>query len=159
MKKIRKIGLFSVLLVMLAFVVLATPLASCNKAETREDAEEKQIASFKKSIAKDTLNVYEIGGIILDVKKMGKEEYLPDEYITIIFTGVAMQRNVTFAKNDTVTVKYGDNQLMEGWKIALPFLKKNSSGVLLVTYNKGYGKERVGVVEPYSTLKFTFSVQ
>ena len=158
MEKIKKIVFFVVTLVVLAFV-LATPLTSCNKAETREDAEEKQIASFKKSIAKDTLNLYEIGGIILDVKKMGKEEYLPDEYITIIFTGVAMQRNVTFAKDDTVTVKYGDNQLIEGWKIALPFLKKNSSGVLLVTYDKGYGKERVGVVEPYSTLKFTFSVQ
>ena len=140
-------------------MLLSTPLCSCNKAETREDAEEKQIESFKKSIAKDTLNVYEIGGMILDVKKMGKEEYLPDDYITIIYTGVAMQRNVTFAKDDTVSVLYGDNQLIEGWKIALPFLKKNSSGVLLVTYDKGYGKERVGVVEPYSTLKFTFSVQ
>ena len=57
------------------------------------------------------------------------------------------------------TVIYGDNNLMDGWKMALPFIKKNSSGILLVTYDKGYGKERVGVVEPYSTLKFTFTAQ
>lgn len=143
----------------LALIFAQVTLPSCNKMDQREDAEETQITNFKKSIAKDTLNVYEIDGIILDIQKLGTEEYMPDDTLTLIFTGVAMQRNVTFAKNDTARVIYGDNNLIEGWKIALPFIKKNSSGILLVTYNKGYGKERVGVVEPYSTLKFTFTAQ
>ncbi|MBO4372049.1 MAG: FKBP-type peptidyl-prolyl cis-trans isomerase [Bacteroidales bacterium] len=150
---------YALLFSLLAFIFAEVTLSSCNKMEQREDAEETQITNFKKSIAKDTLNVYEIDGIILDIQKMGKEEYLPDDTITLIFTGVAMQRNVTFAKSDTARVIYGDNNLIEGWKIALPFIKKNSSGILLVTYDKGYGKERVGVVEPYSTLKFTFTAQ
>ena len=109
------------------------------------------------ALSKALTGIYD--GIILDIQKLGTEEYMPDDTLTLIFTGVAMQRNVTFAKNDTARVIYGDNNLIEGWKIALPFIKKNSSGILLVTYNKGYGKERVGVVEPYSTLKFTFTAQ
>ncbi len=143
----------------LALFFAEVALPSCNKMDQREDAEETQIANFKKSIAKDTLNVYEIDGIILDIQKMGTEEYKPDDTLTLIFTGVAMQRNITFAKNDTARVIYGDNNLIDGWKIALPFIKKNSSGLLLVTYDKGFGKERVGVVEPYSTLKFTFTAK
>lgn len=155
-KIIAKYTLFFSFLVL---IFAGVTLPSCNKMDQREDAEETQITNFKKSIAKDTLNVYEIDGIILDIQKLGTEEYMPDDTLTLIFTGVAMQRNVTFAKNDTARVIYGDNNLIEGWKIALPFIKKNSSGILLVTYNKGYGKERVGVVEPYSTLKFTFTAQ
>lgn len=153
MNNFRQIAILAVA----AFILASTALCSCSKKEKYEDDEETQIKNFKKSIAKDTLNVYEIGGIILDIQKLGTEEYLPDDTLTLVFTGVAMQRNVTFAKNDTTRVIYGDNQLIEGWKIALPFLRKNSKGLLLVTYDKGFGKERVGVVEPYSTLKFTFT--
>lgn len=133
--------------------------SACNKMEAREDSEESQIESFKKSIAADSINVYELDGIILDIQTLGTEEYKSDDTITIIFTGESLQQNIVFAQDDTVRVVYGDNNLIEGWKIALPYLRKNSSGLLLVTYDKGYGKQRVGVVEPYSTLKFTFSAQ
>lgn len=133
--------------------------SSCDKMEAREESEKSQIESFKASIAADTINVYELDGVILDIQTLGTEEYASEDTITLIFTGVSLQQSITFAQDDTVRVVYGDNNLIEGWKIALPYLRKNSSGLLLVTYDKGYGKRRVGVVEPYSTLHFTFSAQ
>ena len=134
-------------------------VSACNKMEAREDAEESQIESFKKSVEADTIEVYEVDGIILALQTVGTEEYKSEDTITLIFTGESLQQNLVFAQNDTVKVVYGDNNLIDGWKTALPYLRKQSSGLLLVTYDKGYGKRRVGVVEPYSTLKFTFTAE
>ena len=153
----KNINLFGKSALML--LVLALAFVSCNKMDHREEAEELQIESFKKSVKSDTIKVYELDGVILALQAVGTEEYAPEDTITLTYTGIALQQNVTFAQKDIVRVVYGDNDLIEGWKIVLPYLRKNSKGLLLITYNKGYGKERVGVVDPYSTLKFTFTAQ
>ena len=159
MKNFKKVGNRVLMLILFSFSVLALPFFSCNKMEHREDAEQSQIEIFRKAVNNDTTTVYELDGIILALHTIGTEEYLPEDTITLTYTGVALQQNVVFAQNEMVRVVYGDNDLIDGWKIALPYLRKNSSGLLLITYDKGYGKERVGVVDPYSTLKFTFTAQ
>ena len=159
MKNFSVFGHTALMLKFLALLLLTLTFFACNKMEHREDAEESQIELFKKSVKSDTITVYEVDGIILALQAIGTEEYLPDDTITLTYTGVALQQNVIFAQKEIVRVVYGDNDLIDGWKIALPYLRKNSSGLLLITYDKGYGKNRVGVVDPYSTLKFSFTAQ
>ncbi|MBO7142233.1 MAG: FKBP-type peptidyl-prolyl cis-trans isomerase [Bacteroidales bacterium] len=142
----------------LSFAILAVSFAlfSCSKKDNYESSEETQLTNFRKSIEKDTAFVYDADGIILEITEMGDEEYQPDDVVYLIYTGVAMQKNVVFAKDETLSFVYGDNNLIKGWKSALPYIKKNSKGTLVISFSQGYGKERVGVIDPYSTLKFTF---
>ena len=51
----------------------------------------------------------------------------------------------------------GAKHFLNSKKIALQQIKKGSEGILLIPYKKAYGKQRVGIIEPYSTLVFTFA--
>ena len=99
----------------LSFAILAVSLAlfSCSKKDNYESSEETQLTNFRKSIEKDTAFVYDADGIILEITEMGDVEYQPDDVVYLIYTGVAMQKNVVFAKDETLSFVYGDNNLIQ----------------------------------------------
>jgi len=77
----------------------------------------------------------------------------------MIYTGQTLKDNNTFAKNDTLEFIYGRSGLISGFLRALPYIKRNSKGQLLIPYKYGYGDRRVGTIEPRSTLLFTFEMR
>ena len=131
--------------------------ASCNKEEDADDTEKEEI---EKLLARygDTCFV-EHNGIYLYLTEEGDKEYQSTDIVKMIYSGQALQGNNTFAKNDTLEFIYGKSGLISGFLRALPYIKRNSKGQLLIPYQYGYGARRVGTIEPYSTLLFTFEME
>ena len=131
--------------------------ASCNKEKDADDTEKEEI---EKVLARygDTCFV-EHNGIYLYLTEEGDKEYQSTDIVKMIYSGQALQGNNTFAKNDTLKFIYGKSGLISGFLRALPYIKRNSKGQLLIPYQYGYGARRVGTIEPYSTLLFTFEMQ
>ena len=131
--------------------------ASCNKEKDADDTEKEEI---EKVLARygDTCFV-EHNGIYLYLTEEGDKEYQSTDIVKMIYSGQALQGNNTFAKNDTLEFIYGKSGLISGFLRALPYIKRNSKGQLLIPYQYGYGARRVGTIEPYSTLLFTFEMQ
>ncbi|MBR4272338.1 MAG: FKBP-type peptidyl-prolyl cis-trans isomerase [Bacteroidales bacterium] len=131
--------------------------ASCSKEKDANDVEKEQI---EKLLARygDTCFV-EHNGIYLYLTEEGDKEYASSDIVKMIYTGQALQGNNTFAKNDTMKFVYGKSGLISGFIRALPYIKRNSKGQLLIPYQYGYGARRVGTIEPYSTLLFTFEME
>ncbi|MBQ5576746.1 MAG: DUF4827 family protein [Bacteroidales bacterium] len=131
--------------------------ASCNKEKDADDTEKEEI---EKVLARygDTCFV-EHNGIYLYLTEEGDKEYQSTDIVKMIYSGQALQGNNTFAKNDTLKFIYGKSGLISGFLRALPYIKRNSKGQLLIPYQYGYGARRVGTIEPYSTLLFTFEMK
>lgn len=131
--------------------------ASCSKEKDANDVEKEQI---EKLLARygDTCFV-EHNGIYLYLTEEGDKEYASSDIVKMIYTGQALQGNNTFAKNDTMKFVYGKSGLISGFIRALPYIKRNSKGQLLIPYQYGYGARRIGTIEPYSTLLFTFEME
>lgn len=131
--------------------------ASCNKEKDADDTEKEEI---EKVLARygDTCFV-EHNGIYLYLTEEGDKEYKSTDIVKMIYSGQALQGNNTFAKNDTLEFIYGKSGLISGFLRALPYIKRNSKGQLLIPYQYGYGARRVGTIEPYSTLLFTFEMK
>ena len=131
--------------------------ASCSKEKDANDVEKEQI---EKLLARygDTCFV-EHNGIYLYLTEEGDKEYASSDIVKMIYTGQALQGNNTFAKNDTMKFVYCKSGLISGFIRALPYIKRNSKGQLLIPYQYGYGARRVGTIEPYSTLLFTFEME
>ena len=131
--------------------------ASCNKEKDADDTEKEEI---EKLLARygDTCFV-EHNGIYLYLTEEGDKEYQSTDIVKMIYSGQALQGNNTFAKNDTLEFIYGKSGLISGFLRALPYIKRNSKGQLLIPYQYGYGARRVGTIEPYSTLLFTFEMK
>ena len=137
--------------------ITAMIFASCSKEKDANDVEKEQI---EKLLARygDTCFV-EHNGIYLYLTEEGDKEYASTDIVKMIYTGQALQGNNTFAKNDTMKFVYGKSGLISGFIRALPYIKRNSKGQLLIPYQYGYGVHRVGTIEPYSTLLFTFEME
>ncbi|MCQ2973529.1 MAG: FKBP-type peptidyl-prolyl cis-trans isomerase [Bacteroidales bacterium] len=160
----KKIVLYS--LVISIFLCFA-----CSKMDEYEDAQDKAFENLRKSLLTDSkylkdsnnnlIDCYDDDGILLALQNVKKDtiHYADTDTVTIIYTGVSMRNNKTFSTNDTIQFIYGNNSLIEGWKIALPHIRKFSTGVLLISYDKAYGKHRAGLIEPYQPLKYTFSTK
>lgn len=131
--------------------------ASCNKEKDADDTEKEEI---EKVLARygDTCFV-ERNGIYLYLTDEGDQEYKTTDTVKMIYTGQALQHSNTFAKNDTLKFIYGKSGLISGFVRALPYIKRNSKGQLLIPYQYGYGSRRIGTIEPYSTLLFTFEME
>ena len=143
------------LLIIVAFTAMI--FASCNK---ENDANDKEKEVIEKILARygDTCFV-EHNGIYLYIMEEGDKEYGNSDVVKMIYTGQSLQDNNTFAKNDTMKFFYGKPGLISGFLRALPYIKRNSKGQLLIPYQYGYGSRRVGTIEPYSTLLFTYEMQ
>jgi FKBP-type peptidyl-prolyl cis-trans isomerase FklB len=98
-------------------------------------------------------------GIYLYLVEQGNFEYSSDDVVKMTYTGQSLGDNFTFAKDKVVTFEYGNSGLIKGIDMALPYIKQGSKGYILVPFKYGYGKRRVGQIEPYSTLLFTFAMQ
>ena len=131
--------------------------ASCNKEKDADDTEKEEIEKVLDRYG-DTCFV-EHNGIYLYLTEEGDKEYQSTDIVKMIYSGQALQGNNTFAKNDTLEFIYGKSGLISGFLRALPYIKRNSKGQLLIPYQYGYGARRVGTIEPYSTLLFTFEMQ
>ena len=131
--------------------------ASCNKEKDADDTEKEEI---EKLLARygDTCFV-EHNGIYLYLTEEGDKEYANSDIVKMIYTGQTLKDNNTFAKNDTLEFIYGKSGLISGFLRALPYIKRNSKGQLLIPYQYGYGARRVGTIEPYSTLLFTVEMK
>jgi FKBP-type peptidyl-prolyl cis-trans isomerase len=131
--------------------------ASCNKEKDANDTENELI---EKILARygDTSFV-EHNGIYLYLTEEGDKEYANSDIVKMIYTGQTLKDNNTFAKNDTLEFIYGRSGLISGFLRALPYIKRNSKGQLLIPYKYGYGDRRVGTIEPRSTLLFTFEMR
>ncbi len=136
---------------------MAMVVASCSKEKDAKDDEgeiiEKMLARYG-----DTCFV-EHDGVYLYLTEEGDTKYGNSDIVTMIYSGQTLQNSVTFAKNDTLTFVYGNPGLISGFMKALPYTKKNCKGQLLIPYKYGYGDRRIGVIEPYSTLLFTFELK
>ena len=146
-------------LLLIAVVITATLFlaTSCNKEKDANDTENELI---EKLLARygDTCFV-EHNGIYLYLTEDGDKEYRSTDIVKMIYSGQTLQNNNTFAKNDTLKFVYGKSGLISGFLRALPYIKRNSKGQLLIPFQYGYGSQRVGTIEPYSTLLFTFEMQ
>ena len=111
--------------------------ASCNKEKDADDTEKEEI---EKVLARygDTCFV-EHNGIYLYLTEEGDKEYQSTDIVKMIYSGQALQGNNTFAKNDTLEFIYGKSGLISGFLRALPYIKRNSKGQLLIPYQYGYG--------------------
>lgn len=134
-----------------------TMFYACGKEKDAESAEYDALESYLAKFG-DTCVVQDTLGIYLYVAVSGETNYSNGDVVNISFTGQTLENVVTFAQESTMQVVYGQNSLIKGWQIALSLLKKGSSGILIVPYDMGYGKSRQGVIEPYSTLVYSFTV-
>ncbi len=135
--------------------IIAIINTSCSKEADGRDAENEAIEKFLSKYGDTCFVNYD--GIYLYLTEEGTENYSNEDIVTITYSGQTLENVVTFAYNNVMQVVYGDNSLISGWKIALQQIKKGSEGILLIPYKKAYGKQRVGIIEPYSTLVFTFA--
>ncbi len=143
-------------MIIIAFTLMAT-ISSCGKEKDANDTENEVI---EKILARygDTCFV-EHDGIYLYIEEEGDSEYASTDIVQMTYTGQTLKDNNTFAKNQTMKFQYGNSGLISGFVRALPYIKKNSKGQLLIPYKYGYGNNRVGRIEPYSTLLFTYEMK
>ena len=145
-------------LLLIAVAITATlwMTTSCNKEKDASDTEKEII---EKTLARygDT-GFVEHNGIYLYLMEEGEVAYGQSDIVTMVYSGQTLQNNVTFAKDDTLRFVYGTDQLISGFQRALPYIKRGSQGQLLIPYIYGYGSNRTGTIEPYSTLLFTFKM-
>jgi len=141
----------------IAVVMTAVLLSSCSKEKDADDKESEAIEKILKRYG-DTSFV-EHNGIYLYLTEEGDKEYQSTDIVKMIYSGQALQDNNTFAKNDTLEFVYGKSGLISGFQRALPYIKRNSKGQLLIPYQYAYGSRRIGTIEPYSTLLFTFEMK
>ncbi len=132
-------------------------ISSCGKEKDATDTENELIDKILARYG-DTCFV-EHDGIYLYIEEEGDSEYASTDTVTMTYTGQTLKENNTFAKNQTYKFQYGKSGLIPGFVIALPYIKRNSKGQLLIPYKYGYGNNRVGTIEPYSTLLFTYEMK
>ncbi|MBQ5451448.1 MAG: FKBP-type peptidyl-prolyl cis-trans isomerase [Bacteroidales bacterium] len=130
---------------------------ACSKEKDGRQAEEEALESFFKPYGDTCFVKYD--GIYLYLTTEGEEEYQDGDSLILNYSGRTLENPVTFAPKASVSTIYPGEDFIEGWKIALKHIKKNSEGILVVPYKKGYGKNRTGVIEPFSTLVYNFSAQ
>ena len=147
--------IYSLMLIFSIIIAIAT--TSCSKEADGRDAEDEAIEKFLKKYGDTCFVSY--NGIYLYLTEEGTEKYSNGDLVTITYTGQTLENVVTFANQNVMQVVYGNNSLISGWQTALEIIPKNSAGILLIPFKKGYGKKRVGVIEPYSTLAYTFTAE
>ena len=133
-------------------IFLLVAIVSCSKEKDGRQAEEEALESFFKPYG-DTCFV-EHEGVYLYFTVEGQEEFKDGDSLTLIYSGRTLENVKNF--QDSIRIIYPDGDMVEGWVIAQKYLKKKSEGILVVPYKKGYGKRRVGTIEPFSTLVYTF---
>jgi len=143
--------------ILLMAVIMTALLSACSKEKDADDKESEVIENLLHRYG-DTCFV-EHEGIYLYIMEEGDREYGSSDVVKMIYTGQTLQDNSTFAKNDTMSFFYGKSGLVSGFQKALPYIKRNSKGQLIIPYRYGYGDQRVGIIEPYSTLLFTYEMQ
>lgn len=132
-------------------------LLSCSKEKDGRQAEEEALESFFKPYGDTCFVKYD--GIYLYLTTEGEEEYDDGDTVFLTYSGKTLENVVTFANKEVDTIIYPGGGFINGWNIALKHLKKPCEGILVVPYEKGYGKYRTGIIEPFSTLVYTFSAE
>ena len=89
----------------------------------------------------------------------GEEAYEDGDSLILYYSGRTLEHAVTFATQEVIRTVYPEGDFVEGWKIALKHINKASEGILVVPYKKGFGKKRVGIIEPFSTLVYSFKTE
>ena len=130
---------------------------SCSKEKDGKDAEDDALEKFFKPYGDTCFVKYD--GIYLYLTEEGKEEYQNGDSLIIYYSGKTLENIVTFATQEVIRTIYPDDGFIEGWRIALKHIKKDSEGILVVPFAKGYGKNRTGVIEPFSTLVYSFRAE
>jgi FKBP-type peptidyl-prolyl cis-trans isomerase len=143
---------------LIIFIVLASLVFfSCSKEKDGKQAEEEALESFFKPYGDTCFVKYD--GIYLYLTTEGEDEYENGDSLIINYSGKTLENPVTFAPKETIRTIYPGDDFIEGWKIAVKHIKKKSEGILVVPYKKGYGKHRTGIIEPFSTLVYTFTAE
>lgn len=145
------------ILCLLLFAAVLSSFFSCGKEKDGRDAEDEALESFFKPYG-DTCFV-EYDGIYLYLIEEGSVEYQEGDELVLLYDGKTLENIVTFAKAEVVRTVYPGSGLIDGWKTALKHIKKGSKGILVVPFKKGFGKHRVGIIEPFSTLVYVFEAR
>lgn len=64
------------------------------------------------------------------------------------------ENEVIFDQNSNFHFILGSGEVIRGWEIAIPTMKKGEIAILVVRYDYGYGKEGFSIIQPYSTLLY-----
>ncbi len=145
----------------LCFCMIIATVWSCSKETEYKEDEAKLIESYiKKYLTQPTADTIfpNIGGVYLTHKYTDSSIIENGDTLWIVYTGMSLQDNVAFATNDTLEIVYGKTKVIEGWEKIIHLLKYSDNGQLIIPYKYGYKKKPMGVIKPYSTLLFLFSV-
>ena len=138
-------------------LVLSVLVLSCSKEKDGKEAEETALEKFFAPYGDTCFVNYE--GIYLYLTNEGNGEYKKGDPLVIYYSGKTLENVVTFANQEVIRTTYPGSGFIEGWNIALKHIKKGSEGMLVVPYKKGFGKERTGIIEPFSTLVYAFKTE
>lgn len=132
---------------------------SCNKEKDAKEVQDDLIEKYLNQNNKDSL-FREIGSNCwLKVLQEGDSDYASDDTVKIKYDGSVLQDNFKFAKDCEIEVKFGNPGLIKGFNLGIQYVKRNSKNILIVPFQYGYGDRRVGDIDPYSTLLFTFEAK
>ncbi len=140
---------------LLIAVLLFISFASCMKkdqgcATVKPQDEEKQILAY--ASANGITAVKHTSGLYYEIMDPGSwTSPLANSKVTVDYTGTLLNGN-TFDQNSSYTQTL--NQLIEGWQIGIPLIKKGGRIKLIIPSSLAYGCNGAGAAIPGNSVLY-----
>ena len=133
-------------------ILLLTLTIACNK-EDQADIDRDVILQY---LASNSLTAIEhSSGLFYIIEEEGTGDHPTlDTKITFKYIGSYLDGVVFGQTTGAETASYKINELIKGWQIGMPLLKKEGKAVFLIPSGLGYGASPPSGVRPNAVLRF-----
>ena len=155
-------------------LALATTIIfACKNSRTSEikmDGGERQNFKTQNEVDAEIINKYVAekklngklinGGIYAVVSDSGKGERNPTVKDTVVveYHGYFLNGNIFDETKPGKTITFPLSNLVEGWKIGIPLLKKGGKATFVLPSSLAYGAQGSGTIPPNSVLAFDITL-
>lgn len=152
----------------LIIIVLILPIIihSCNK-----DKKEAELAIISKyiednGIIADTLSngIYYAESSFSTLETLNSNFPQEGDTVKTIHKAYVLTENSTLVLFEETTIEksgiyvYKEDPVLKGWELSIGMMKKDASALIIVPSKLAYGKDRVGIIPPYSPLVFKIRI-
>lgn len=147
-------------------IFLLTIFFSCNKE--RIESQEDRIIKY---LEKNEITAEPKGSGLYYIENepevpISNESLLPKkgDTVVLVYSGYILdndKNDIVFderTEDDPGILVYKKDNVIAGWEEGIGYMKEGISAKLIIPYQLAYGKNRVGLIPPYSTLIFDVTV-
>jgi FKBP-type peptidyl-prolyl cis-trans isomerase FkpA len=127
---------------------------ACKKDRIDQGEIDRQL--IKDYLAANNLNAEERpSGLFYIITREGEGEHPDDNStVTVRYRGYLLNGTVFDQTSDDETISLPLNNLIDGWRIGIPLMKKGGEATLLLPSALGYGPIALGIIPANSVLVF-----